>query len=44
MFKRLKRLYQAGRLTAEELENAVVKGWITEEQMLEILESAEAQA
>lgn len=36
MYKRLKRLYEEGRLTQEELQNAVVKGWITNEQLQEI--------
>lgn len=36
MYKRLKRLYEEGRLTKEELKNAVTKGWITNEQLQEI--------
>lgn len=36
MYKRLKRLYKEGRLTQEELQNAVIKGWITNEQLQEI--------
>lgn len=36
MYKRLKRLYEEGRLTKEELQNAVIKGWITNEQLQEI--------
>lgn len=38
MYERLKRLYNEGRLTQEELHNAVDKGWITEEQYIEIVE------
>ena len=37
MYERLKRLYNEGRLTKEGLENAVARGWITEEQMQEII-------
>lgn len=37
MFERLKRLYNEGKLTAEDLEKAVEKGWITEEQKEEII-------
>lgn len=36
MYKRLKRLYEEKRLTKEELQNAVIKGWITNEQLQEI--------
>lgn len=39
MFERLKYLYNAGKLTAEQLEVAVSKGWITEPQKQEILGS-----
>ena len=38
MFLRLKRLYDAGRLTASGIYNAVALGWITAEQAAEILE------
>lgn len=38
MYNRLKKLYEAERLTLEELENAVKKGWITDEQFREISE------
>lgn len=37
MFERLKRLYESKKLTATGLANAVIKGWITEEQRKEIL-------
>lgn len=32
MFERLERLYIEGKITVQDLENAVAKGWITEEQ------------
>lgn len=32
MFERLFRLYKEGRITEKDLDNAVEKGWITEEQ------------
>jgi len=37
MFERLKRLYKAGRIGEAELDQAVEKGWITEEQKQEIM-------
>lgn len=39
MFDRLKRLYNSpeGKLTQEELHRAVDKGWITEEQYVQII-------
>ena len=37
MFSYIKRLYEAGRLTAQGVRTAVSKGWITEEQAEEIL-------
>lgn len=37
LFNRLKKLYMAGRLTEAGLENAVLKGWITEEQKTAII-------
>lgn len=37
MFERLKRLYNTGKITIEELHNAVDNGWITEEQFIEII-------
>ena len=40
MFETLKRLYHDGAIGTAQLENAVAKGWITEEKMQEILESA----
>ena len=42
MFLRLKRLYEEGRLDEKGLENAVARGWITEEEMREILSGEEA--
>lgn len=38
MYERIKRLYKEGKLTILSLFNAVEKGWITEEQKLQILE------
>lgn len=32
MYETLKRLYQEGKLSSEGLQNAVTKGWITQEQ------------
>ena len=40
MFETLNRLYHDGSIGIEQLENAVTKGWITEEEKHEILESA----
>ena len=40
MVETLNRLYRDKSLGIEQLENAVTKGWITEEEMQEILESA----
>lgn len=37
MFERLKRLYTEGKLDEAAIRNAVTKGWITEEQAVEIL-------
>lgn len=37
MYARLKALYQAGKLTKEQLSAAVAKGWITAEQRGAIL-------
>lgn len=37
LFNRLKKLYMADRLTEVGLENAVLKGWITEEQKAAII-------
>lgn len=37
MFERLKRLYDAEQLDETGIENAVKKGWITENEALEIL-------
>ena len=37
MFERLKRLYIAGKLTNTGLSNAVIKGWITEDQKQKII-------
>lgn len=36
MFDRLKRLYEAGKITNTGLQNAVEKGWISAEQYKEI--------
>lgn len=36
MYERLKRLYNAKRLTKTSLKNAVKNGWITEDQYQEI--------
>lgn len=36
MFETLERLYHAGSIGAEQLGNAVAKGWITQEEMQEI--------
>lgn len=36
MYKRLKKLFQEGRLSVEELEYAQKKGWITDDQFQEI--------
>lgn len=32
MFERLRRLYLEGKISVQDLDNAVAKGWITEEQ------------
>ncbi len=37
MYNRLKRLYEAGRLTQEQIRNAVDLGWITTEEYMEII-------
>ena len=37
MFERLKRLYESGQLDQKGIENAVAKGWISQEQAEEIL-------
>lgn len=40
MYKRLKRLYQQGRLTDEALQTAVeIRGWITEDEKEKIIAS-----
>ena len=36
-YTRLKALYEQGRLTEEQLEQAVIRGWITEEQKQKII-------
>lgn len=36
MFEHIKNLYEAGKLTKENLNNAVAKGWITKAQLKEI--------
>lgn len=40
MFETIRRLYQAGKLTAAGVEAAAVKGWITQEQVREIVEGS----
>jgi len=40
MFETIRRLYQAGKLTADGVEAAAVKGWITQEQAQEIVEGS----
>jgi hypothetical protein len=37
MYPTLERLYKAGSLTATALDNAVIKGWITEAEKQQIL-------
>lgn len=37
MYSRLKRLYEQDRLTEDGLQNAVAKGWITEDEKAEII-------
>lgn len=37
MYERLKRLYRNGEINKSGLEKAVTKGWITKEQMDEII-------
>lgn len=39
MYNTLKRLYLTDKLTEKGLKNAVIKKWITEEEMNKILES-----
>ena len=43
MYKRLKKLYLAGRLNDTGRENAVTRGWITEDQKAEIIEAKKKQ-
>nr|UWI01083.1 MAG: hypothetical protein [Bacteriophage sp.] len=43
MYNRLKKLYLAGRLNGTGLENAVTRGWITEDQKAEIIEAKKEQ-
>lgn len=42
MYSRLKRLYHAGRLTDEALAIAVTRGWITDEEKQEIIDTKPA--
>lgn len=42
MYTTLRRLHLEGRLTVEGLNNAVLKGWITEEQKEEIIQAKDA--
>ena len=44
MFLRLKRLFDAGRLTADGIAAAVTRGWITAAQAEEITGAGEAAA
>jgi len=37
MYETLLRLWQEGKMTEQGLDNAVAKGWITEEQKREIM-------
>lgn len=37
MYERLKRLYNEGRITQNQLRNAIDKGWITAEEYAEIV-------
>jgi hypothetical protein len=39
MYETLLRLWQEGKMTEQGLDNAVVKGWIKEEQKQEIMTS-----
>lgn len=39
MYERLKRLYQEGRASETMLKNAVKRGWITDEEIQEIIAS-----
>lgn len=39
MFDRLKRLYEQGKITEAGLQNAVTKGWITQEEYDYIMEA-----
>lgn len=39
MFEAIKKLYQQGKLTEAGINNAITKGWITQEQAQEILNS-----
>ena len=41
MYERLKRLYKEGRASEAMLQNAVKRGWITDEEMQEIIASKE---
>ncbi len=38
MFNRLKRLYEEGKINEKSLQQAVIRGWITEEEMNQIKE------
>lgn len=40
MYDTLKRLYESGKLSKEKLDNAVIKGWIVQDEENEILKSA----
>lgn len=40
MFERLKSLYEQGKIGETQLNNAVIKGWLTEAQKTEIIGQA----
>lgn len=42
MYNRLKRLYEAGRLTQEQIRNAVDLGWITQAEYEDIIKAGNA--
>ena len=43
MYERLKRLYNEGRASEAMLQNAVKRGWITDEEMQEIIASKDPE-
>lgn len=42
MYTTLRRLHLEGRLTVEGLDNAVLKGWITQQQKEDIIQAKDA--